>query len=614
MALRSSSVVDRRASRSSSSAQGRARSQSTTRARAVQNALDQAWPEPPELPNSGGPRVLPAAGLPGMPPPRWQRRGPSVWEDFSDDSNTKLERALRLGMGSLRLWEKSNLLNLDIGAMRQMPGMRPIRRIEPAPPKLSDDKDSFDEFCTQRPGASGWPVMASMPTLGGLQALANQSDSSRISASVGRVRPRACSSAADKTQDPIFRALRKIVHPALARMEEPRFKNYDEALCRDPWFNITHVYRKEKKLIQNCADAIEDLVDEYVEQLQTPTALLSAKRSPSTTMAALSIALHAMPTSLRNPWCVFYVGGDSTATRALCASIRDAWLEWQVEAHSLSTNPVLEPLPLKRGNYEWIHDSDAPESCLERMGCACSTLAFVMTRYGSVDFEARAKLIAHSLGPGIRAQVGMGSSSFRVTKTSRPLIQAAVHKAQDGTRTAALVFSSGRKVGGDFLTGAPHGHEEEVCARSTLFRSLQAAAKKALALNVKDQAGYNVHIPEDGAVLSQDVEIFRDGAHVGYAPLALEAKLAGIISISPPDRKSLLRHKLKAALQGANEVGAEVLVASDAGLGESCDSATFGQILGETIVRSTPSFEVVLAGSPGFQRAVSRAVSKAAEM
>merc|ERR1712039_675678 len=98
-----------------------------------------------------------------------------------------------------------------------------------------------------------------------------------------------------------------------------------------------------------------------------------------------------------------------------------------------------------------------------------------------------------------------------------------------------LFVSSPFTVGGDFLSGRYRGLEEEVCMRSSLYLSLQEAARLAYAEDVSDMGGFSVHIPEDGLILSTNVQVFRENASKNYTMFDSPVELAGVMSISLPN-------------------------------------------------------------------------------
>merc|ERR1711990_120926 len=88
-------------------------------------------------------------------------------------------------------------------------------------------------------------------------------------------------------------------------------------------------------------------------------------------------------------------------------------------------------------------------------------------------------------------------------------IEKAETMAQEGFKPATVSAASAYHSGGGFTSGGRHALEEAFCSQSTLYPSLQQV--------VEAQSGKQTHIPEDGVIISPDVEIFRKGTDQGYA-------------------------------------------------------------------------------------------------
>jgi len=160
--------------------------------------------------------------------------------------------------------------------------------------------------------------------------------------------------------------------------------------------------------------------------------------------------------------------------------------------------------------------------------------------------------------------------------------------------------------------------------QSTLFFSLQQAARLAAQKGLVDELGRRLHIPEDGALLSPGVHVFREGTSHGYAPRADGGtRLAAVISIAMPNMNSangssplewrskefqevLIERKLHAVLQGAALVEADILVLPDLGCGVFGNSAWFVGYLFGRVLRAYRGFfsEIVMTGNEDFHAAV----------
>jgi len=187
---------------------------------------------------------------------------------------------------------------------------------------------------------------------------------------------------------------------------------------------------------------------------------------------------------------------------------------------------------------------------------------------------------------------------------------------KDGRRVVAMNAASAYQAGGGFSTGGRHALEEAMCVQSTLYPALLeavAAAKKAK-LSVPEWADppkapggkpWELHIPDDGALLCPHVEVFRRGTDCGYAFEEVPAMLDAVVAVampnanpevrdSPVDRnpdpagyEEQLSQKWRAALApAAHCTEADCLVVPVAGCGVFSNSATavgrvFGHVLRE---------------------------------
>jgi len=102
---------------------------------------------------------------------------------------------------------------------------------------------------------------------------------------------------------------------------------------------------------------------------------------------------------------------------------------------------------------------------------------------------------------------------------------------------AGSAYSSG----GGFRNGGRHALEESMCVQSTLFLSLHEAAKQAKRAGLEAPPWatpirkWQMHIPEDGAVLSPHVEVFRENFLQGYAFADEATSLEAIVSMAMPN-------------------------------------------------------------------------------
>ena len=107
-----------------------------------------------------------------------------------------------------------------------------------------------------------------------------------------------------------------------------------------------------------------------------------------------------------------------------------------------------------------------------------------------------------------------------------------------------LSAGSPYKVGGNFTEGSAFELEEMLCTQSTLQMSLRRASKMASehgvtapmnARPINGKTSWEVHIPEYGAVLSPNVEVFRAGPEDGFPFLEGPLVLSAVISVAMPN-------------------------------------------------------------------------------
>lgn len=176
--------------------------------------------------------------------------------------------------------------------------------------------------------------------------------------------------------------------------------------------------------------------------------------------------------------------------------------------------------------------------------------------------------------------------------------------------------------------------------QSTLFKSLLAASEIAKSEKVRAPAcakprcapggrEWDCHIPEDGAVFSPDVHVFRGSTFDGYPFLDAPVALRAVVSVAMPNCNSQVRDapvdkpadaetyervlvkKFNAMLAASLAGGADVLVVPDLGCGVyKNDPAEIGHALGMALRQ--PGIgerfrEIHLVGSQEFARAAERA-------
>jgi len=241
---------------------------------------------------------------------------------------------------------------------------------------------------------------------------------------------------------------------------------------------------------------------------------------------------------------------------------------------------------------------------------------------------------AERMGPGLLAR---RTAWFR--HASGAALNVALERARAGLPVALVSAASAYDVGGGFEVGGRHALEEALCMQTTLFQSLLIASTQARLQGVvppascrpcrqADGSPWRCHVPEDGAVLTPCVEVFRGGTEEGYPFLPSAVRLGAIVSVAmpnlnlrvtgcpvdaPTDRReylALLTQKLTAALGAAARAGALALVVPDLGCGAlGNDPRAVGRALGSALQRHFPRAfaELHLVGQSAFAAAAEAA-------
>jgi len=178
-----------------------------------------------------------------------------------------------------------------------------------------------------------------------------------------------------------------------------------------------------------------------------------------------------------------------------------------------------------------------------------------------------------------------------------------------------------------------------MCVQTTLFRSLQEAVNKAERTTSRASPSYadpsrtksglewQIHIPEDGVILSPGVQVFRSGYVDGYRFLSKgEVVELAVISVAmpncnrqvrdapcdrPPDDiayRELLHKKFVAMLRAAAEARVDTLIIPEAGCGVYMNAhRDVGEALGAALAEHAPEgLAVHLVGAAAFCEAVAR--------
>lgn len=295
----------------------------------------------------------------------------------------------------------------------------------------------------------------------------------------------------------------------------------------------------------------------------------------------------------------------------------------------------LRPLVPRNGDYEWVRLSNDNRSRNERRGTANETTEASDRGwyfYGQQKVllksanEAEAGTIVVSpkkTWPDLPQKRRYKCTEIKCSEEGTYMLDVAVKLVEQGCQVAAVSAASAHHVGGGFTSGGRHASEEALCAQSTLYRCLRHAWRQT---GVPEGSAY---IPEDGAVLSRRVEVFREGTRAGYAPLPKPWELTCVVSVAMPnlnekvrdapvrkhssskEYRAAIRKLWRATLRAAHTAGASDVVCPDAGCGVyRNDPNVVGAILGEVLCSEYMGhFEKLwLVGDSAFQNAVKAAV------
>jgi len=329
------------------------------------------------------------------------------------------------------------------------------------------------------------------------------------------------------------------------------------------------------------------------------------------------------------PFISVCLGADNFESRSKAYWMREAWRDWQSLSASMTEGAEeeqLEALPahcVGGTGYQWIGNTNYIPFSFDRLSCACQTLwhASILRSSGEVVSNTsllRSSKIKSRPPTAARVKGAHGRCSHALA------FDDAVVNAAAGKEVAVVVVSSQFRVGGNFLTGLSHDVEEEVCSRSNLYFHLRQAAREARRLKLTSSGGYEVHIPDDGSIMSKDVLVFRKGKDQGYAGRRQTVQIRGVFSISwpcrtpgvpaPPDAflTGALTKKFITVLEGCNEINADLLIVSDeGGLGfkdsNDATSECFAQaIWGATKAVSHVPPKIMVGGSLPFKTVMNK--------
>lgn len=310
-----------------------------------------------------------------------------------------------------------------------------------------------------------------------------------------------------------------------------------------------------------------------------------------------------------------------------------------------------EQLQSRDGSYDWIRTANDKQDRELRIAAAALTLLAIRAGGYQLDGAGLIKLAGlETMLQGTKLLTAKQvAAQLKDTSGKVPaLVEAEQRTAFEaalahGPNVAVLGAASAYHPCGGFRTGGRHALEESMCVQSTLSISLQ----RALWLSqhgttpvpvpqrvLKSGEDWLCYIPDDGAVLSPSVEVFRAASSTGYEFFKQPQKVAAVVSVAMPNKnrairdspvdapadieeyKALLRTKLKAALGAAALAGATAVVVPGIGCGVfQNDPSDVGEALAEAMLWQKlrgKIKQVVLAGVPPKLAAAARERLKSA--
>jgi len=296
-------------------------------------------------------------------------------------------------------------------------------------------------------------------------------------------------------------------------------------------------------------------------------------------------------------------------------------------------------------DFTWIRRENTESRRRQRRGVAALTqravncsgynigsdLEVMLTRVK--EMEAGTRIVSPAAVWPLSAQLSRCSTTSSAGTTELKVIrdtvlEVATGLAIAGRRVAVVSAASAYHAGGGFSTGGRHALEEAICVQTTLYNSLQASMhdaatwQPAVAKPATRPNGspWEMHIPEDGVILSPMVEVFRGGSAQGYPFLRKLRMLEAIVSVAMPNcnarvsdapvdapacneaYRELLTQKWRATLAAvACFTEADCLIIPDAGCGVFQNPPEdVGSTLGHLLGTEFPgAFKQVVLAFPG---------------
>lgn len=326
---------------------------------------------------------------------------------------------------------------------------------------------------------------------------------------------------------------------------------------------------------------------------------------------------------------------DDAASRNQSLKVTKAWNEWSGLARARSRAPMLH-LPKVNGSYKWTILND-PESRLKRLGGLCSTLWQVFRHDDIINIPGRVILFSADR----QKKRCLPEAKIVVARTEPDLgpLDIGILNVMHGRRVGVVLICSDDDIGGklfaDSCAGSMSGQEEEACMRSDLSACLRQSAALAEKMQLQSSCCKQLYIPELGATVCTDLQIYREGQEGAFVPYTVPVVLPAAICVQlrnlnphqdPTAEKRIelqsfdqgryalqVKAKFAMALVAADQLGLKALVVSDIGCQKLCnDAEMLGAMLAQALEESTCASnpELVLSGSRGFLSAVKKGINR----
>eukprot|EP00397_Hematodinium_sp_SG-2012_P011930 GEMP01012082.1.p1 GENE.GEMP01012082.1~~GEMP01012082.1.p1 ORF type:complete len:938 (+),score=198.64 GEMP01012082.1:147-2960(+) len=362
--------------------------------------------------------------------------------------------------------------------------------------------------------------------------------------------------------------------------------------------------------------------------------IIHPKLEPTITYSCLALAMARIPTP-RFPYKIFLIVPPN---RVSAKDLLDEALEQKLQQlrAPMPYPSSVELCAPRNGNFEWVRVGLLPLDRLQRLMITYQTLhaswsggyrskngATVPIRHVKYMLENTFFCYGNMKD---RPEPIFGQQETKLLYLpGRSIMDVAIHCAYLGRKACALNAASAYHCGGGSLTGGRHASEESWCAQSTLLISMRSTSIEGLGgsqrcitvlkeeNNRSKHRKFNPHLPQDAAVISPRVEVFRRGYDTGYDFLEEVAVLHGVASVafynrnkkmtdcpvdSPPGHEAYilgLKKKILAVVQGALKIGSEILIMQDFGCGVYENKPdVVGKCVGEVLKTYHGCFKMII--------------------